>query len=100
MRIKARCFFKLRHNAVVCERTSAGGVLFYLAGMGEIMKDVHKKVLSQIVLGFLLGRVNLFGINPIGIAYFAASYTEEGSKLPVGISDSGNDNSFSDGKCT
>lgn len=86
MRIKARCFFKLRHNAVVCKRTSAGGVFFYLAGMGEIMKDVHKRVLSQIVLGFLLGRVNLFGINPIGIAYFAASYTEEGSKLPVGIS--------------
>lgn len=50
------------------------------------MKDIHKRMLVQIVLGFLLGRVNLFGINPIGIAYFAAGYTEEGSKIPVGIS--------------
>lgn len=50
------------------------------------MKNIQKRMLLQIVLGFLLGRVNLFGINPIGIAYFAASYTEEGSKIPVGIS--------------
>lgn len=49
------------------------------------MKDIHKRMLLQIVLGFLLGRVNLFGINPIGIAYFAASYTEEGARIPVGI---------------
>lgn len=49
------------------------------------MKVIHKRMLVQIVLGFLLGRVNLFGINPIGIAYFAAGYTEEGSKIPVGI---------------
>lgn len=50
------------------------------------MKDVHKRMLLQIVLGFLLGRVNLFGMNPIGIAYFAAGYTETGAKLPVAVS--------------
>lgn len=50
------------------------------------MKDIHKKMLVQIGLGFLVGRVNLFGINPVGIAYFAAGYVEEGSKIPVGIS--------------
>lgn len=50
------------------------------------MKVIQKKMLLQIVLGFFLGRVNLFGINPIGIAFFAAGYTEEGVKIPVGIS--------------
>ncbi|MCI8780062.1 MAG: SpoIIE family protein phosphatase [Lachnospiraceae bacterium] len=50
------------------------------------MKVIQKKMLLQIVLGFFLGRVNLFGINPIGIAFFAAGYTEEGAKIPVGIS--------------
>lgn len=49
------------------------------------MKEIHKRMLLQIVLGFLLGRVNLFGMNPVGIAYFAAGYTEDGSKIPVGI---------------
>lgn len=50
------------------------------------MKDIHKRMLLQIGLGFLLGRVNLFGINPIGIAYFAAGYTEKGAKFPVAVS--------------
>lgn len=50
------------------------------------MKDVHKRMLLQIALGFLLGRVNLFGINPVGIAYFAAGYTENGAKFPVAVS--------------
>ena len=50
------------------------------------MKAIQKKMLLQIILGFFLGRVNLFGINPIGIAFFAAGYTEEGAKIPVGIS--------------
>lgn len=50
------------------------------------MKVIQKKMLLQIILGFFLGRVNLFGINPIGIAFFAAGYTEEGAKIPVGIS--------------
>lgn len=54
--------------------------------MRNIVKGIQKKMLLQIALGFLLGRVNLFGINPIGIAYFAAGYTEEGARLPVGIS--------------
>lgn len=50
------------------------------------MKENHKRMLLQVILGFLLGRVSLFGMNPIGIAYFAAGYTEEGAKIPVGIS--------------
>lgn len=50
------------------------------------MKVIQKRMLLQIVLGFLLGRVDLFGINPIGIAFFAAGYTEEGARIPVGIS--------------
>lgn len=56
------------------------------AEMGSIVKGIQKKMLLQIMLGFLLGRVDLFGMNPIGIAYFAAGYTEEGARLPVGIS--------------
>lgn len=50
-----------------------------------VMKDIQKRKLLQILLGFLLGRVDIFGINPVGIAYFAVCYTESGAKLPVGI---------------
>lgn len=53
---------------------------------GIKMKEIQKRMLVQIILGFLLGRVEIFGINPIGIAYFAAGYTETGAKLPVAIS--------------
>lgn len=49
------------------------------------MLNIQKRMLFQVLLGFFLGRVNLFGINPVGVAYFAASYTETGAKLPVGI---------------
>lgn len=50
------------------------------------MKDIQKRKLLQIILGFLLGRVELFGMNPVGIAFFVACYMEKGAKLPVGIS--------------
>lgn len=50
------------------------------------MKDIHKRMLLQTGLGFLLGRVSLFGMNPIGIAYFAAGYTQNGAKFPVAVS--------------
>ncbi len=51
-----------------------------------VMKEIQKRKLLQILLGFLLGRVNIFGINPVGIAFFAVCYTEPGAKIPVGIS--------------
>jgi len=55
-------------------------------GLGAIMKVIQKRMLFQIMLGFLLGRVNVFGINPVGVAFFAAGYTEDGAKIPVAIS--------------
>lgn len=51
-----------------------------------VMKEIQKRKLLQILLGFLLGRVDIFDINPVGIAFFAVCYTESGAKLPVGIS--------------
>ncbi len=33
------------------------------------MKQIQKRILLQVVLGFLLGRVSIFGLNPVGIAY-------------------------------
>lgn len=50
------------------------------------MKEIQKRMLVQICLGFLLGRVDLFGMNPIGVAFFATGYEEEGAKLPVALS--------------
>lgn len=38
------------------------------------------------ILGFFLGRVNLFGIGPVGIAFFASGYMETGICIPLGIS--------------
>ncbi|MBR1744274.1 MAG: hypothetical protein IJ733_20915, partial [Lachnospiraceae bacterium] len=38
------------------------------------------------ILGFFLGRVSLFGINPVGIAFFASGYMETGIRVPLGIS--------------
>ena len=49
------------------------------------MKEIQKRMLLQIVLGFLLGRVILFGRNPVGAAYFAAGFVQGGSVVPVGI---------------
>lgn len=50
------------------------------------MKTIQKRMLLQIVLGFLVGRVEFMGLNPIGIAYFAAGFSQDGAKLPVMIS--------------
>ncbi len=49
------------------------------------MKQIQKRMLLQILLGFLLGRVLLFDRNPIGAAYFAAGFSQGGAVLPVGI---------------
>ena len=49
------------------------------------MKQIQKRILLQVVLGFLMGRVSLFGLNPIGIAYFAAGFVEDGGIFPVAI---------------
>lgn len=49
------------------------------------MKQIQKRMLLQVVLGFLLGRVLLFGHNPVGAAYFAAGFVQGGAVLPVGI---------------
>ena len=43
------------------------------------MERIQKSMIVQIILGFLLGRVGIFGLNPIGISYFAAGFTEGGS---------------------
>ena len=47
------------------------------------MKQIQKRMLLQVVLGFLLGRVSIFGLNPVGIAYFAAGFTEGGGIFSV-----------------
>ena len=49
------------------------------------MKQIQKRILLQVVLGFLLGRVSIFGLNPVGIAYFAAGFTEGGGIFPVAL---------------
>lgn len=47
------------------------------------MKQIQKRILLQVILGFLMGRINISGLNPIGIAYFAAGFTEGAGVLPV-----------------
>lgn len=49
------------------------------------MKKIQKKMLVQVLLGFLLGRVVIFGINPVAPAFFAAGFAEGGAVLPVAI---------------
>ncbi len=49
------------------------------------MKRIQKRMLLQVIMGYLLGRVSIFGLNPIGIAYFAAGFAKGGAVLPVGI---------------
>ncbi len=50
------------------------------------MTTLQKRKLIQMVMGFFLGRVSLFGVNPIGIALLASGYLETGIMLPLGIS--------------
>lgn len=50
------------------------------------MMELQKRKLIQMILGFFLGRVSLFGIAPIGIAFFASGYMETGICIPLGIS--------------
>lgn len=49
------------------------------------MKKIQKKMLVQVLLGFLLGRVVFFGMNPVAPAFFAAGFAEGGAVLPVAI---------------
>lgn len=49
------------------------------------MKQIQKRTLLQIILGFLMGRVSLFGLNPIGISYFAAGFSENGGIVPIAL---------------
>lgn len=50
------------------------------------MKQIQKRMLVQILLGFLLGRVVFFDRNPVGIAYFAAGFCQGGAVFPIAIS--------------
>ena len=47
------------------------------------MKTIQKKMLVQVLLGFLLGRVSIYGMNPVAPAFFAAGFAEGGAVLPV-----------------
>lgn len=49
------------------------------------MKTIQKKMLVQVLLGFLLGRVTIYGMNPVAPAFFAAGFAEGGAVLPVAI---------------
>lgn len=49
------------------------------------MKQIQKRMLLQVLLGFALGRVELFGMNPAGLAYFAAGFAEGGAVFPVAV---------------
>ncbi len=49
------------------------------------MKQIQKKIILQAGLGFLMGRVSLFGLNPVGISYFAAGFPEGGGVFPVAL---------------
>ena len=39
----------------------------------------------QVLLGFLLGRVSIYGMNPVAPAFFAAGFAVGGAVLPVAI---------------
>ena len=49
------------------------------------MKQIQKRMILQVVLGFLIGRTDIFGLNPAGVAYFAAGFTEGGSVFAVAL---------------
>lgn len=50
------------------------------------MKQIQKRMLVQILLGFLLGRVVFFDRNPAGAAYFAAGFSLGGAVFPMALS--------------
>lgn len=49
------------------------------------MKQIQRRMVLQVVLGVLMGRISIFGLNPIGIAYFAAGFAEGGSVFFVAV---------------
>lgn len=50
------------------------------------MKKIQKRMLVQLLLGFLLGRVVFFDRNPVGIAWFAAGFAQGGAVFPAAVS--------------
>lgn len=50
------------------------------------MNRIRKKVLFQMLVAFLIGRVVFFERNPIGAAYFAAGFIQGGMTFPVVVS--------------
>ncbi len=50
------------------------------------MNRIRKKLLLQMLVSFLIGRVVFFERNPIGAAYFAAGFVQGGMTFPVVVS--------------
>ena len=53
---------------------------------GEIMKIWERKKLWQILLGFFVGRISVFGMASLGIAFFGAAYLGSRQKVSLAIS--------------
>lgn len=49
------------------------------------MKQEQKTILLQILIGFVMGRIAIFGGNPFGLAYLVASYETGVSMWPLAI---------------
>ena len=47
------------------------------------MKKLQKRMLVQLLFGFLIGRVVLLERNPAGAAFFAAGLVQGGGVLPL-----------------
>ena len=47
------------------------------------MKKIHKKMLVQLLFGFLIGRVVLLERNPAGAAFFAGALAQGGGVVPL-----------------
>ena len=47
------------------------------------MKKIHKKMLVQLLFGFLIGRVVLLERNPAGAAFFAGALVQSGGVVPL-----------------
>ena len=85
-------FYTVQTNALCRQNAGFASMNFKIKNIyvrlteGEVtMKQIQKRMLLQIILGFFLGRVSIFGLNPFGIAYFAAGFTEGGAVFPVAL---------------
>lgn len=43
------------------------------------MKDIRKRAILIYIIGFIIARASIFGINPLAIGYFTAAYLEKAS---------------------